>query len=204
MSNNKNRLLFEHETSKVGIGTDNPHSALHIVESDVFGTHPTVQLEAPDPSIVFSDNSNSDAKFSIRYNAATSNSHNGLQFFNTLSDNTPMLSLNTSNCVGINSRHNDLVYGASLVVSTTNNWSEDDGGTQPSLVVGGPDTQRQVIHINANAFDFPGGGQTDNSGQYSEGAFWAVPMIYRSGDWQGTTPRPFPFDQWGELILQGT
>lgn len=76
-----------------------------------------------------------------------------------------------------------------------------------ALSVGGGDDETSAIVIHANCFKYPTGeGFTDGSSWSSNGAYWATPMIYRSGSSAaGTTGNAqFPFNNWGELILQGS
>lgn len=76
-----------------------------------------------------------------------------------------------------------------------------------ALSVGGGDDETSAIIVHANCFKYPTGeGFTDGSSWSSNGAYWATPMIYRSGSSvAGTTGNAqFPFNSWGELILQGS
>jgi len=63
-----------------------------------------------------------------------------------------------------------------------------------------------AIHIIASCTQFLSGtgtyiSNTNSSSHPDGGAYWAVPAIYRSTGVGGGT---YPFDKWGELILQGS
>ena len=63
-----------------------------------------------------------------------------------------------------------------------------------------------AIHVIASCTQFLSGtgsyiSNTNSSVHPDGGAYWAVPAIYRSTGVGGGT---FPFDKWGELILQGS
>lgn len=63
-----------------------------------------------------------------------------------------------------------------------------------------------AIHVIASCTQFLSGtgsyiSNTNSSSHPDGGAYWAVPAIYRSTGVGGGT---FPFDKWGELILQGS
>ena len=102
----------------------------------------------------------------------------------------------------------DQPEGTFTVMSHPLQWHPDyPSGTMRALSVGGGDNETSAIVIHANSFKYPTGeGFTDGSSWSSNGAYWATPMIYRSGSSVAGTAgnAQFPFNTWGELILQGT
>jgi len=67
----------------------------------------------------------------------------------------------------------------------------------------GFDATDQVVVIGAASKAFPKTDGTSNDWS-ANGAFWAMPMIYRSQRWPDTGGGAFPDNEYGELMLQGT
>ena len=70
----------------------------------------------------------------------------------------------------------------------------------------GATDRADAIHVIASCTQFLSGtgsyiSNTNSSVHPDGGAYWAVPAIYRSTGVSGGT---YPFDKWGELILQGS
>lgn len=102
----------------------------------------------------------------------------------------------------------DQPEGVLTVMSQPLNWSNSYADSpMRALTVGGGDSYTSALIIHANCFKYPAGqNHTTGSSWSGKGAYWATPMIYRSGsapdDFE--SGGNFPFNGWGELILQGT
>ena len=214
------------KAGKVGIGTNDPSSILSLesnissgIERNMLKINNLSEGNLAYSGILFKTGTSGGQSVLQDYglNYLGSSSYDFAGFFN-ISNSTKGIMLHANSAKGIIKFYtgHDATAGAGIErMRIDTNGNVGIGTSEPNATLdvagfkfGGPQgnmaEQNNIFIVGGSIPQIPKSDFLPNSTWSADGAYWGSPMIYRSMRYPDNGTGYFPFDQYGELMIQGT